>query len=153
MPAFLNPAATHWRVHYPARDRKRRTQCLVLAIDGVQWIDFESLAVWMRWFPDLEDARVVLITTADPTGATRGQRSAHAASRALLTSRLHQFVSFLLRSNRGCAVHARYLARRVTVIRSCSRSWSAVASRAVGLCELRASGACFGVMQWVAGGH
>jgi adenylate cyclase len=75
-------------------------ECLVLAIDGVQWIDFESLAVLDAVVPDLEDARVVLITTARPDWR-------HAWPNEVLSLRLErfslqdcaQFVSFLLRSN------------------------------------------------------
>ena len=74
-------------------------ECLVLAIDGVQWIDFESLAVLDAVVPDLEDARVVLITTARPDWH-------HTWPNEVLTVRLErlsrqecaQFVSFLLRS-------------------------------------------------------
>jgi adenylate cyclase len=75
-------------------------ECLVLAIDGVQWIDFESLAVLDAVVPDLEDARVVLITTARPDWR-------HTWPNEVLTLRLErfsrqdcaQFVSFLLRSS------------------------------------------------------
>src|SRR6185503_5525038 len=75
-------------------------ECLVLAIDGVQWIDFESLAVLDAVVPDLEDARVVLITTARPDWH-------HAWPNQVLRVQLErfslqecaQFVSFLLRSN------------------------------------------------------
>src|SRR5438067_2278850 len=73
-------------------------ECLVLAIDGVQWIDFESLAVLDAVVPDLEDARVVLITTARPDWR-------HTWPNEVLTLRLErfslqdcaQYVSFLLR--------------------------------------------------------
>jgi adenylate cyclase len=75
-------------------------ECLVLAIDGVQWIDFESLAVLDAVVPDLEDARVVLITTARPDWR-------HTWPNEVLTLRLERFslqdcakfVSFLLRSS------------------------------------------------------
>jgi adenylate cyclase len=75
-------------------------ECLVLAIDGVQWIDFESLAVLDAVVPDLEDARVVLITTARPDWR-------HTWPNEVLTLHLErfsraecaQFVSLLLRSN------------------------------------------------------
>src|SRR5712691_7621608 len=75
-------------------------ECLVLAIDGVQWIDFESMAVLDTVLPDLEDARVVLITTARPDWR-------HTWPNEVLTLRLErfslqdcaQFVSFLLRSS------------------------------------------------------
>src|SRR5712691_6816381 len=75
-------------------------ECLVLAIDGVQWIDFESLAVLDTVVPDLEDARVVLITTARSDWR-------HTWPNEVLTLQLErfsraecaQFVSFLLRSN------------------------------------------------------
>jgi len=75
-------------------------ECLVLAIDGVQWIDLESLAVLDAVVPDLEDARVVLITTARPEWR-------HAWPNEVLTIHLERFslqecsqlVSFLLRSS------------------------------------------------------
>src|SRR6266851_823372 len=75
-------------------------ECLVLAIDGVQWIDFESLAVLDAVVPDLEDARVVLITTARSDWR-------HTWPNDVLTLHLErfsrvecaQFVSLLLRSN------------------------------------------------------
>ncbi|HLZ31405.1 MAG TPA: adenylate/guanylate cyclase domain-containing protein [Chloroflexota bacterium] len=74
-------------------------ECLVMTIDGVQWIDFESLAVLDAVVPDLEDARVVLITTARPEWR-------HTWPNEVLTVHLEpfslqdctQFVSFLLRS-------------------------------------------------------
>jgi len=115
--------------------------------DGVQWIDFESLAVLDAVVPDLEDARVVLITTARPDCATRGKRSAHAASRALLTSRLHPICVLLLRSTR-CAVHARYPSRESDVIRS-ARGAGRSGVESGGLCEVEggvalASAGCSG---------
>src|SRR5712692_5358252 len=75
-------------------------ECLVLAIDGVQWIDFESLAVLDAVVPDLEDARVVLITTARSDWR-------HTWPNDVLTLHLERFsraecaqvVSLLLRSN------------------------------------------------------
>src|SRR5260370_14280193 len=75
-------------------------ECLVLAIDGVQWIGLERLAVLDAVVPDLEDARVVLITTARPDWR-------HTWPNEVLTLRLErfslqdcaQFVSFLLRSS------------------------------------------------------
>ncbi len=75
-------------------------ECLVLALDGVQWIDSESLAVLDAVVPDLEDARVVLITSARP-----GWR--HVWPNEVLTLRLERFshqestqlVAFLLRSS------------------------------------------------------
>jgi adenylate cyclase len=75
-------------------------ECLVLAIDGVQWIDFESLAVLDAVVPDLEDARVVLITTARPDWH-------HTWPNEVLRVQLERFspqecaqlVAFLLRSN------------------------------------------------------
>src|SRR5229473_1935729 len=75
-------------------------ECLVLAIDGVQWIDFESLAVLDTVVPDLEDARVVLITTARSDWR-------HTWPNEVLSLHLErfsraecaQFVSLLLRSN------------------------------------------------------
>lgn len=75
-------------------------ECLVLAIDGAQWIDLESLAVLDAVVPDLEDARVVLITTARPEWR-------HTWPNEVLRLQLErfsrqectQFVSFLLRSS------------------------------------------------------
>jgi class 3 adenylate cyclase/tetratricopeptide (TPR) repeat protein len=75
-------------------------ECLVLAIDGVQWIDPESLFVLDAVVPDLEDTRVVLITTARPEWRHRWPNE-------VLSLRLErfspqdcaQFVSFLVRSN------------------------------------------------------
>ncbi len=75
-------------------------ECLVLALDGVQWIDSESLAVLDAAVPDLEDARVVLITTARPDWR-------HTWPNEVLSLRLEhlshdecaQLVSILLRSS------------------------------------------------------
>jgi class 3 adenylate cyclase/tetratricopeptide (TPR) repeat protein len=75
-------------------------ECLVLAIDGVQWIDVESLEILDAVVPDLEDARVMLITTARPEWR-------HAWPNEVLTLHLERFslhecaqlVAFLLRSS------------------------------------------------------
>src|SRR6202022_3251345 len=59
-------------------------ECLVLVIDGVQWIDAESLAILDAVVPDLEDTRVVLITTARPEWR-------HTWPNEVLTLRLERF--------------------------------------------------------------
>jgi class 3 adenylate cyclase/tetratricopeptide (TPR) repeat protein len=87
-------------------------ECLVLALDGVQWIDSESLAVLDAVVPDLEDARVVLITTARPEWR-------HTWPNEVLTLRLerlsreecNQIVTFLLRSTAVAPATLNVLAR------------------------------------------
>src|SRR6266568_569104 len=75
-------------------------ECLVLAIDGVQWIDFESLAVLDAVVPDLEDARVVLITTARSDWRhTWPNEVLSLHLERLSRAECAQFVSLLLRSD------------------------------------------------------
>jgi adenylate cyclase len=59
-------------------------ECLVLAIDSVQWIDAESLSVVDAVLPDFEDARIVLITTARPEWG-------HSWPNEVLSMRLERF--------------------------------------------------------------
>jgi adenylate cyclase len=74
--------------------------CLVLAIDGAQWMDGESLAVLDAVLPDLEDARVVLITTAWPEWDHQWPHEVHRlALERLSPQECAQLVSFLLRSD------------------------------------------------------
>jgi hypothetical protein len=102
----LTSAFTQLIAQYAVRE------CLVLLIDSQQWIDAESLAVLDAALPDLEDARLVVISTARPGWQHAWPNPVHALRLERFSRKeCAQLMSFLLRADAVAAETLDVLAR------------------------------------------